>query len=150
MSTKNLINSAIYERNKNNIIKQYDMVMGDMNEDLLKIIFKDNFNVELNKTTYRHPMDFENKEMSMYIEVKSRNINHNKYPTTMVGVNKFEFAHNCGRDVYFIFMFNDGNFYYKYNKNDTFEIECGGRNDRGMNEYNDYVYIPIEKLTKLN
>lgn len=133
-----------------NYIQQHDILMGDMNEELICLYYKEKFNIDLIKTPEKHPMDFTDKLKRIFIEVKSRNCKHNKYPTTMVGVNKFVFASNCGKDVYFIFAFNDGNYYYKYNNNDIFDIDRGGRNDRGLNEYKDYVYIPITMLTKMD
>lgn len=133
-----------------NYIKEHDILVGDMNEELISMYYKDKYNINLIKLPQNHEMDFIDSNRKMYIEVKSRNCKHDKYPTTMVGVNKFIYASKCNKDVYFVFAFNDGNYYYKYNNNDIFDIDVGGRKDRGLNEYKDYVYIPIEMLTKMD
>lgn len=83
-------------------------------------------------------------------ELKSRNNCYNKYPTTMVGYNKIEYAHKFpNKNIYFCFKFTDGLYYYKYDKNDTLEFATGGRRDRGREEIKDYCYIPIKYLKKL-
>ena len=79
---------------------------------------------------------------------KNKYIKHNKYKTTMIGYNKYLEAQKH-KTVYFIFSFEDGDYYYKYNKDDKFEIAIGGRCDRNKAEYKDYVYIPITKLIKI-
>lgn len=131
-------------------IKENDLLIGEMNEDLLVLFYKDNYNTNLIKTTDYHPMDFTNEDESMFIELKSRNNNYNKYPTTMIGHNKFIFAEKCKKDIYFIIAFNDGLYSYKYSNKDIFEIVIGGRKDRGYIESKKYVMIPISKFTKID
>jgi len=67
----------------------------------------------------------------------------------MIGYTKILHALKQIKDVYFIFQFTDGNYYYKYDKTETFEIKKGGRYDRGRPENNLYYYIPIERLIKI-
>ena len=73
----------------------------------------------------------------------------------MIGSNKIEYAMNSNKSVIFCFLFTDGLFYYKFDKNDVINkrlrIGSGGRCDRNINEYkNDYFYIPIDLLIKVN
>lgn len=127
-----------------------DKLMGNLNEDYAKCIIEECFEGcnKLIKLDMFHPMDFYcgNK----FFEVKSRNFNYNRYRTTMVGKNKIDWikASSSLIEVYFIFIFEDGNYYYKYNKDDEFETAIGGRRDRGYNEIKYYYYIPIDKLIK--
>lgn len=90
---------------------------------------------------------------SCYVELKSRRCDHNKYPDTMIGKNKLDYAEHTKRPVYFVFAFNDGLYYWKYNKEDlsngNVEIRKGGRTDRGMDEIKDYAYIKCEILIKI-
>ena len=111
----------------------------------LQNYFNDDSITKLNKMNC---FDFigENK----FIELKSRNNNYNKYDKTMVGYNKFKKASEINVPVYFFFCFTDGLYYYKYNKDDQFEIRKGGRSDRGYFEKNDYVFIPINLLIKVS
>ena len=84
------------------------------------------------------------------IELKSRHNIFSKYPTTMIGYNKIKEASKLNnKDVYFFFCFDDCLAYWKYDKNYKLEIKRGGRNDRGREEYNDYCFIPIELLIKV-
>ena len=129
--------------------KQEDLLMGELNEDYIKDVICCHFDINyLIKTLNGHPMDFKYDET--YFEVKSRRCKHNTYNTTMIGYNKIQWIiQNNIKDVYFIFVFNDGDYYYKYNPDHNFEINLGGRNDRGKPEYKNYYYIPITKLIKI-
>lgn len=121
-----------------------DEVMGIENELAVLELLKDKHNGEVYKTPECHCMDFVSD--NTFYELKSRRCNKNTYKTTMVGLNKFEFAGACDRDCIFLFKFDDGLYYYKYNRTDRFDIKIGGRKDRGKEEYKKYVYIPVEKL----
>ncbi len=129
--------------------KQEDILMGDLNENYIKDIICCHFEIDnIEKTPKGHTMDFKNN--NKYFEIKSRRCKHNSYNTTMIGYNKIQWIiDNNIEDVYFIFVFTDGNFYYKYNSDDNFEIGLGGRNDRGKPEYKNYYFIPICKLKKI-
>jgi len=92
---------------------------------------------------------FDFKGDNKYIELKSRNCNHNKYPTTMIGYNKIKKALELNEDIYFIFNFTDGIYHFKFDKNIQLEIKQGGRFDRGKKELSDYAFIPIEILKEI-
>lgn len=104
--------------------------------------------VEIEDTFY--PFDFRDEDNTIFIELKTRRNNKDKYPTTMVSHSKILKIEE-GNTYYFAFKFTDGLYYIKYEKElfDTFEIKIGGRNDRGIPEYEDYVYIPVELLTPI-
>ena len=92
---------------------------------------------------------FDFKGDNKYIELKSRNCNYNKYPTTMIGYNKIKKALELNEDIYFIFNFTDGIYFFKFDKNIQLEIKQGGRFDRGKKELSDYAFIPIEILKEI-
>ena len=94
---------------------------------------------------------FDFKGDNKYIELKSRNNNYLKYPTTMVGQNKVDKASILNEEVYFFFSFTDGLYYWLYNTDDKLEIKINhcGRRDRGKQEINNYCFIPIELLKKV-
>lgn len=77
---------------------------------------------------------------------QSRNVNYDMYETTIIPADKI-----C---KIFLFNFRDGLYYIKYRKSkfDTFERKIFVRNQR--DDYNDipkeYIYIPINKLKKIN
>lgn len=113
-------------------------------EDYIKTYFKQN---TLTKTSKFNKFDFVGD--TALFEVKTRRIMYNKFKTTMIGYTKILHAQKQSLDVYFIFQFLDGNYYYKYSKDDNFEIKKGGRFDRGRAETAQYYYIPIENLIKI-
>lgn len=122
-----------------------DFKFGLKQEDLLFDTIK-RLDSDLVKTGARAIFDYESEKT--LVELKSRNNTYNKYPTTMVGYNKIQYANKLNKDTYFCFNFTDGLYYYKYNKNDKLDFGRGGRCDRGREEYKDYCYIPIEYLRK--
>jgi len=130
--------------------KQKDLIMGQLNEDYIKESLCSYFGLKtLMKLDLFHPMDFQSN--NKYFEIKSRRFRFNKYDTTMVGKNKIDWVienYVSGNDFYFVFVFEDGDYFYKYNPDDEFKTGIGGRWDRGYNEIKLYYYIPIDKLTK--
>ena len=68
----------------------------------------------------------------------------------MIGYNKIKKASTLDEYVYFFFSFEDGLYYWLYDKEYELEIKRGGRFDRGRPEINDYCYIPIELLIKID
>jgi len=129
-------------------IKKNDELMGKLHEDLILDILKEDYKIIASKTDDYHFFDL--YDGKCYYEVKSRNCNVNKYDTTIVGYNKIKFARTCGKDCIFIFSFTDGIYYYKYNDKDNFDVKVCGRSDRGTNEYNMYMYIPISVLKRFD
>ena len=133
------------------MFKKYykDLEFGRIKENELLPVLKNYFNDDsIQKLNKYNTFDF--KGENKFIELKSRNNELNKYPTTMIGFNKINKASLILEDVYFCFCFTNGLYYYKYNKEDNFEIRKGGRYDRiKTGEINDYYYIPINLLQKI-
>jgi hypothetical protein len=93
--------------------------------------------------------EFDFKGDNKYIELKSRRNKHNKFPSTMIGLNKIEKASTLDEYVYFFFSFEDGLYYWLYDKDYELEIRQGGRWDRGKPEIKFYAFLPIEMLIKI-
>ena len=119
--------------------KQFDTLRAHFGEDLVKI--QSRYSV----------MDFKNE--NSYIELKSRRCNHDTYPDTMIGETKLKYAEKRGTPTYFVFNFQDGLYYWKYNKEDIeggkVGIREGGRFDRGRVEKGSYAFIPKDLLIKI-
>jgi hypothetical protein len=116
----------------------------------VKIKFDTKYNCCLEKTTEFHCFDLKDKIMKIVIEVKKRNNTHDKYPTTMVGENKFIKAkeyYDKGYNILFCFEFTDGLYYYEY-CDEKLEVKIGGRRDRDRPEFKNYIYIDVKKLKK--
>ena len=84
-----------------------------------------------------------------FIELKSRYNTHDKYSNTMIGKNEIHNASKLTEDVYFVFNYTDGLYYWKYDKDVELINAIGGRKDRKFNEQKPYYYIPINLLTKI-
>jgi hypothetical protein len=89
----------------------------------------------------KSPYDY---ECSKYCyELKTRTNTKDKYPTTLIGVNKIQNE----KKTILIFKYTDCLCYIKYKKElfDTFEIKKFDRNVKSSNK-KDYIFIPIEHL----
>ena len=135
--------------NLNLELLENDVNYGLLKEEEIRQTIKRFFNLDqFLKLSQFHTMDF--KSHNKYFEIKSRRFSHNKYKTTMIGKNKVDYAQtNKDNTFYFIFVFDDGIYYYKYNTDDKLELNIGGRCDRGGDEYKLYYYIPINFLVKI-
>ena len=111
------------------------------------------FNIELNTTSNKFDeFDLIDTKNKYVIEVKKRSNNYTKYPTTMIGYNKYTKGkeyHKNGYKVMYFFQFTDGIYYFDY-IGQEFTPQKGGRCDRGYNEIKNYIYINIKDLKKLD
>ena len=124
---------------------QYGLIKENEVIPILKNYFNDDSIYKLDKYN-----TFDFKGINKYIELKSRNNNLNKYPTTMISLSKIFQASTLEEDTYFVFWFTDYLCYWKYDKNIQLEIKKSGRYDRiKSGELNNYAYIPIELLQKI-
>ena len=86
------------------------------------------------------PFDYECSKY--YYELKTRTNTLNKYPTTMITLNKLQ-----NRPLILLFKFTDKLTYIEYNKTlfDTFEVKQFSRAQKQWDE-KAHIYIPIEHL----
>ena len=128
-----------------------DSKFGIEKENEYHELLKNKIDLSLEKNAYKYAL-FDYIGDKCFIELKSRRIGSTKYRDTMIGCNKLLFARNCAKDVYFVFAFDDGVFYYKFNNEhyDTGIIRSayGGRDNRGKDEKKPYCYIPIKLLMR--
>ena len=99
-----------------------DLEFGLIKENQVIPILKNYFNDDsIYKLDKYNTFDF--KGINKYIELKSRNNNLNKYPTTMIILNKIFQASTLSEDTYFVFWFTDYLSCWKYDKNIQLEIK---------------------------
>lgn len=105
------------------------------------------FNPKLQMTQYEYaPYDY--WSTTHIVELKSRTTDRNRYNTTIISLTKVNYAkENPQYITHFVFDFNDGMYYIKYDPElfEKFDITQKIRRDRKL-EINDYVNIPISKL----
>ena len=129
---------------------QKDFETGIFSENEILPILRNHFSENIEKIQDRYDvMDF--KSDTSYYELKTRACKSHAYPDSMIGINKITFAQNSEKNVYFLFRFIDGIFYWKYDKNneDQFRVATGGRSDRGRPEYASYAYINTKYFIKI-
>ena len=93
--------------------------------------------------------DYENT--NVIIEIKSRRVSKNHYPTTIISQKKIDAMLKDPRESYAIFNFTDGLWGYPIDE-ESLQYCCvadGGRSDRGSFELNSYCYIPTDKLVNI-
>jgi len=122
-----------------------DFNLGIKSENKVLKFLNESYEDKFISTTQNCEFDFTNNQYN--IELKTRNNTYNKYPSTMVGYNKIKIAEEDSTDkkYKFLFLFEDGLYCWDFEK-DKYTIKTGGRRDRGLYEYKQYAYIPIEEL----
>tara|TARA_R110000782_G_scaffold90546_1_gene173638 strand:- start:102 stop:521 length:420 start_codon:yes stop_codon:yes gene_type:complete len=130
----------------NNIVYQNDMEFGFSEEERVKVILEEYFGVLRTLDKY-NPFDYENDDF--LVELKSRRIKHDKYPTAMVNYSKLLKSNDSKKKRVIVFNYTDGIFVWYVNK-DEYTIGKGGRCDRGCSEYYTMAFIPKEVLKDIN
>jgi hypothetical protein len=124
-----------------------DLKNGEEKENQIFGIIKDYFKddkLEQKKGKY-DKYDFKGDN---FYELKNRTNKFNQYPTTLIALDKI-----IADNLILLFNFTDGLYFIKYDKKlfDTFEIKKFQRGYRPdiKDVKKDYLYIPIENLTKI-
>ena len=115
--------------------------------------FKEIFDDSLVRSTEKYSLfDFYGDDV--IIELKSRNYSKDRYPTTMIGMNKINECLNdkSNKSYYFVFEFTDGLYYWRFTEKRYLKCkqEWRGTNKRGYWEESLYLMIPVDKLKPLN
>lgn len=139
--------------------------MGDLNEALYEPTIIERYGdvVRNNKGMKNIMKIYDWESESTKVELKSRNNDHHYYPTTMIGYNKVE---NWGNDesdkkYYFLFGFLDGLYEWELTQENYDDIGGYDAVKEGVdfqsqedfstfNEKKLHLYIPIDKLVKIN
>ena len=143
--------STLKKGSKINVeMKKTDEIFGLSKEEENLALIRELFGPTLQKTDKWFSFDFSSEDC--FVELKSRRCTHDKYPDTMIGMNKLNYCQKTTKDVYFCFAFTDGLYYWKHNDDeyrDALEIRKGGRTDRGFDETKEYAYIKSSFLKKV-
>lgn len=115
------------------------------NEKNIKPILEKYFKLDLIHNHRYALFDFCDTNDNNYIELKCRNCYSYTYNDLMMNLNKWNEGYkymNFDKNVYYVFKFKDGLYYYQQNFTDNFQIR---------KQYDkQYIYIPTDKLTKIN
>jgi hypothetical protein len=111
----------------------------------VRCAFNNKFHLNLEQTPQFSVFDLKDKVNKIAVEIKQRNIQHDKYNEAIIGWNKYIKARSYIKRGYtpiFVWYYNDGMYCYKYN-DEKFERRSNGYGA-------DIIYIPISKLEKLD
>ena len=130
-----------------------DLEFGTRNEDTIKNQIEAIAGTPLIKQGGYSVMDYTNDTKTVYVELKTRRIKHDDYPTALIGANKIEFCSDPEKNYFFVFCYSDGIYYIKYDDSlfNTFERSDNyyrGERDDCINNAQSVFYIPINHLTK--
>ena len=145
---------------KPNMEKDYKY--GEKQEKKIYPILKEYFNCNLKPKSRYSRNDFEDLSLNLFLELKSRKLNHNSYDKTIFDYPKFKYLYekynkhggknNC--ELYLIFNYLDGLYYLDFDilDNEKYKIIMNTRNKtffRKDGEKKDNINIPIKYLTEL-
>ena len=111
------------------------------------------FGCGLHKTNKYDAMDWTNEPKTLFVEMKTRRIRHDQYPTALIGKNKIDFCEKSNADCFLVYVYQDGIYYIKHNKElfDTFE--CAdyerGMREGGIQPRQKFYFIPHQHLQPL-
>jgi hypothetical protein len=128
---------------------EIDRMFGATSENIVLESLKELENRTINiwKLSKFDNFDFECKKY--FYELKSRNVYKDCYDTTMVPYIKIDKCEKVSKPVIFLFLFIDGLYFWRYNK-DTIVIRQGGRFRDGKKEMGMYAYINCHELEEFN
>tara|TARA_E500000305_G_C4028521_1_gene243252 strand:+ start:6841 stop:7287 length:447 start_codon:yes stop_codon:yes gene_type:complete len=134
---------------RNNKKFKKDLKYGLTNEFIIKEKIEKIFNIEFEKTKKYDNFDFYSPKNNIYVELKTRRINHNRYNSMFFSKSKLNFINkNPNNTFYFIYSCLDGDYFWKYEKDKIF-MSYGGRTDRGKDERYELCNVNVELLQKL-
>lgn len=130
-----------------------DLAYGTSNETTQQSTLETFFKTKLTRRGGFSTFDYDNGS-TLYVELKSRRIPHNKYPTAIIGANKVASAReNPDKTYWFCYAYEDGVFGIQYDKDlfDTFSHNDYSRGDRVdyHNNSQHCYFIPCDRLQKL-
>lgn len=112
------------------------------------------FNTEFKRNGGMAVFDFVNPDATVYVDLKTRRIRHDCYPTALIGANKVEFADRDNtKEYHFVYQYEDGLFGIKYDRElfqtfDSRDFQRGSRADYSKSSQKCY-FIPHNHLKKL-
>lgn len=126
-----------------------DYNKGKEHEDEHFIFLQEYFFEPTLKQTKKIFSTFDYNSDNIIIELKKRNFDFGKYEDYMIGLNKIKRAQKVKKEIYFIMIFDNGMYCYKFQVNDKLNYRISGRRDRGFNEFKQYAFIPKELFIKI-
>ena len=139
-----------------NNIQKNDLNFGFKSEEEIHVILEEEFGKLLRSS--KNPemgkyYEFDKYNEDYFIEVKTRRIKHNQYPSLFFGNNKLIkgdelLKKNPNLRIFYLWRCNDGIYGWEH-KSSEYTIEKRGRCDRGKDEFDDCVDIKQKYIKPL-
>ena len=139
-----------------NNIKRNDLNFGFKSEEQIHVILEEEFGKLLRSS--KNPemgkyYEFDKYNEDYFIEVKTRRIKHNQYPSLFFGNNKLIkgdelLKKNPNLRIFYLWKCNDGIYGWEH-KSSEYTIEKRGRCDRGKDEFDNCVDIKQKYIKPL-
>ena len=139
-----------------NNIQKNDLNFGFKNEEQIHVILEEEFGKLLRSS--KNPemgkyYEFDKYNEDYFIEVKTRRIKHNQYPSLFFGNNKLIkgdelLKKNPNLRIFYLWRCNDGIYGWEH-KSSEYTIEKRGRCDRGKDEFDNCVDIKQKYIKPL-
>jgi len=139
-----------------NNIKRNDLNFGFISEEEIHNILEGTFGTLLRSS--KNPemgkfYEFDKYNEDYFIEVKTRRIKHDKYPSLFFGNNKLIKGDELLKKrpdlrIFYLWRCNDGIYGWEH-KSSEYTIEKRGRCDRGKDEFDDCVDIKQKNIKPL-
>ena len=139
-----------------NNIQKNDLNFGFKSEEQIHVILEEEFGKLLRSS--KNPemgkyYEFDKYNEDYFIEVKTRRIKHNQYPSLYFGNNKLIkgdelLKKNPNLRIFYLWRCNDGIYGWEH-KSSEYTIEKRGRCDRGKDEFDDCVDIKQKYIKPL-
>lgn len=131
-----------------------DWEFGSASEEQKKAHLEQYFGVSLVRQPRWATFDFIASPATVYMDLKSRRIAHDAFPTALIGRNKVDYARaNPDKNFYFVYNYTDGLYYVKYDRAVFDALYCGDflRGDRSgiVDRASPTVEIPRELLVPM-
>ena len=139
-----------------NNIQKNDLNFGFKSEEQIHVILEEEFGKLLRSS--KNPemgkyYEFDKYNEDYFIEVKTRRIKHNQYPSLFFGNNKLIngdelLKKNPNLRIFYLWRCNDGIYGWEH-KSSEYTIEKRGRCDRGKDEFDNCVDIKQKYIKPL-
>jgi len=132
-----------------------DYSFGTQSEEKVVVKLNQFLNTTLERKGGFCVFDFENPTKTIHVELKTRRIQHDRYPTAIIGANKVDNCSDSNKKYIFVFAYTDGLYMIEYNKEVFDRMERQDNYTRGYrpdhtNNAQKIVLVPVNLLTKIN
>lgn len=130
----------------NEAYRQKQLQYGLSNENKILLIIQDVFSKSIKRSKYKYSKyDYYDKQTKYIFELKTRRIEHSKYPTALLNVCKLNY-----NNLIIIYEYTDGLFYIKYDEDLFNSFNSNLQHINNYSKIQNVIHIPYQFLTKFS